>query len=897
VVHATLHKLLKTPKKDSVIAWMAAVVSLNEARDAPHFRGKKREKTYANNSVMVNFCNVMLKFCQPFFSTCRSPKLAKINHLYYTLPSCRLDMHNEPCMAMGCLQALDGRQKDYRRFLVENSSNFLTECFFLTQRALHVGLMTTITHFERTIGDMLKAREAEIAIPGQSWDNRILLHVVSWGTSLFDPRFVQLCSEFYITQSAWLMMKMEECKKPGMSETEVMTEQQRVFAHIPEYCVKDMAQWFRFLVRHRSDVLQSLPIDIGVFVTCCVTLLQRPDLLPSALSQSRIVRMLLSFVDNSSRDKRGTGLLGPSGWGSGAFDLSSVVHTCPSVQESLGPALLHTYAAVDVIEGLDVDKEEFDKYGSRFEITCLIENLWRRQDCKASILAESSTEKFKSFLSAILDTLLYQMNDSLARLANVKQVQQAQEDEKAWKSLSYGERERKLKFLRGEESVAQSFMKMAISTLGLLDLVSQSDEVCQCFSTPPLSIRAAAAITNFLDALCGSRSIDLKVKDMSKYNFDPKKLLLTITTVMLRLAKQSPAEAPYVSPSYQDFVQAMADHPDYSHSTMNKASSILRRLGSDEHYAEFIKLVDRVNSILSIINKSEGTATAAALDTSWQDEVEAVDIGIEDLKIVYSAALEDSKYDSYSLQECHAFESHLAVQSLDPRSLKLRALMREATQLSDHLPIHQESSIFVRQDEDRMDIIRALITGPVGTPYSLGCFVFDIYFPTNYPSVPPLVKLITTGNGTVRFNPNLYADGKVCLSLLGTWHGGDATEKWDPNKSNVLQVLLSIQGMILIPDPMYNEPGYEGMRDTPEGNERSAQYNAGIRLSTVRYAMVDQLRKPVEGFDDIIKVHFSLVRDAVLLQCSKWLRECKSPEQERRLRKAVDDLRRELDKL
>ena len=31
------------------------------------------------------------------------------------------------------------------------SSNFLTECFFLTQRALHVGLMTTITHFERLL--------------------------------------------------------------------------------------------------------------------------------------------------------------------------------------------------------------------------------------------------------------------------------------------------------------------------------------------------------------------------------------------------------------------------------------------------------------------------------------------------------------------------------------------------------------------------------------------------------------------------------------------------------------------------------------------------------------------------------------------------------------------------
>ena len=49
-----------------------------------------------------------------------------------------------------------------------------------------------------------------------------------------------------------------------------------------------------------------------------------------------------------------------------------------------------------------------------------------------------------------------------------------------------------------------------------------------------------------------------------------------------------------------------------------------------------------------------------------------------------------------------------------------------------------------------MDVVRALITGPVDTPYSLGCFVFDFYFPAMYPNVPPVVKLVTTGNGTVR---------------------------------------------------------------------------------------------------------------------------------------------------
>ena len=43
-----------------------------------------------------------------------------------------------------------------------------------------------------------------------------------------------------------------------------------------------------------------------------------------------------------------------------------------------------------------------------------------------------------------------------------------------------------------------------------------------------------------------------------------------------------------------------------------------------------------------------------------------------------------------------------------------------------------------------------------------------------------------------------YADGKVCLSLLGTWHGGSDSEKWQPGKSSLFQVLLSLQGMIFI---------------------------------------------------------------------------------------------------
>ena len=38
-------------------------------------------------------------------------------------------------------------------------------------------------------------------------------------------------------------------------------------------------------------------------------------------------------------------------------------------------------------------------------------------------------------------------------------------------------------------------------------------------------------------------------------------------------------------------------------------------------------------------------------------------------------------------------------------------------------------------------------------------------------------------------------------------------KKWDAKTSSLYQVLVSIQGLILVDDPMFNEPGSDGIRD------------------------------------------------------------------------------------
>ncbi|KAH9045491.1 hypothetical protein EDB85DRAFT_1906919 [Lactarius pseudohatsudake] len=202
----------------------------------------------------------------------------------------------------------------------------------------------------------------------------------------------------------------------------------------------------------------------------------------------------------------------------------------------------------------------------------------------------------------------------------------------------------------------------------------------------------------------------------------------------------------------------------------------------------------------------------------------------------------------------------LASSDIPKRSL---AIAKELAVLTTNLPVAWDSSIFLRVDETRVDIIKALIIGPEGTPYQNGCFLFDIFLGHNYNQLPPSVKYMTTNGGKFRFNPNLYADGKVCLSLLGTWAGPG----WVAGKSTLLQVLISIQSMILCEEPYLNEPGWASSSGTPQ----SMAYSANIRRMVVKTAMLGNLKNPPEPFGDIIRTHFRLKVRPISAQLDHWL--------------------------
>jgi len=142
-----------------------------------------------------------------------------------------------------------------------------------------------------------------------------------------------------------------------------------------------------------------------------------------------------------------------------------------------------------------------------------------------------------------------------------------------------------------------------------------------------------------------------------------------------------------------------------------------------------------------------------------------------------------------------------------------------------------QDGVFVTFDDVNLTKVHALIVGPPDTPYEGGFFYFVLDIPDDFPNQPPKVILHTTDGGRVRFNPNLYASGKVCLSILGTFAGPG----WSPALS-ISSVLLSIQSL-MNDRPFCNEPGFEN----PINRRDIDLYNECIAHETIRVAVCDML--------------------------------------------------------
>ena len=197
---------------------------------------------------------------------------------------------------------------------------------------------------------------------------------------------------------------------------------------------------------------------------------------------------------------------------------------------------------------------------------------------------------------------------------------------------------------------------------------------------------------------------------------------------------------------------------------------------------------------------------------------------------------------------------------MPPSALAVRRItidIKKVMELSD-------SGLFWIHDETEVNHGWAIICAYDGTPYHGGAFCFDVCFPDNYPFEPPVFTYLTN-DGRTRFNPNLYKNGKVCLSLLNTWQG----EQWSGVQS-LMSVLQSIQTAVINQDPLVNEPAHPACKDTK--HPEVEVYNRMVFHATLETAILAQLVEPpayIVPVYDAVKAWVLKAKDALVIKARK----------------------------
>ena len=191
--------------------------------------------------------------------------------------------------------------------------------------------------------------------------------------------------------------------------------------------------------------------------------------------------------------------------------------------------------------------------------------------------------------------------------------------------------------------------------------------------------------------------------------------------------------------------------------------------------------------------------------------------------------------------------AYIHEQSSSLSGARLRRINKEHGILRSSLP----AGVYVRTFESRLDLLRVLILGPLDTPYEYAPFVIDLWMDPSFPHEPPRAFFHSWTDGSGPVNPNLYEDGKICLSLLGTWPGDGHNDTWS-EKSTILQIIVSLLGLVLVKDPYYNEAGYESRVGTVEARIPAALY-AERTFFRSRAFIHHALSRGVQGFDNELR--------------------------------------------
>ncbi|XP_048478507.1 ubiquitin conjugation factor E4 A [Plutella xylostella] len=588
--------------RNRILAWIGKCLKTNVARgklwNVQAGEISAATLTCVSDGFMMNLGAVLLQLCQPFCTTPNDPKALKIDPTYGAVPpeecaakSVHLDcLHSETCL-------LPPREHAPRP--AADTYSFVTECFFMTQKCIDLGVRVCaeklwrcgqeLGRAQRALSDAAAVSAAHMLDPLRQRAQHLMTKFVSLRCALLEPDMLTNLHRLQATACTWLVqLALRDDAAPAPAPLPVVlpitTPPSDCLRCVPEFVLENIVVLITMARRSIGAITEDADMTglLEPALTLVLAFMGDSSRTYNPHLRARLAECLESMLPNHPDDQQPLSSLA-------SFYREQLFKEHPHRLQMV-PCLLDVFVGIEMT-GQSVQFEQ--KFNYRRPMYLVMDFLWDMDEHKAAFtrLAKEAEENmeavqppiFLRFVNLLMNDAIFLLDEALGNMAQIRTMQ-AQQESGAWATQTAQEREQNITNLSHVGMLARFDNILGKHTVRTLARLTAHTPALFCH--PTLVERIASMLNYFLLNLVGPNKKNFKVKDMKEFEFDPASTVLDISRMYVELGAN------------ERFCAAVSDDGrSYSPQLFTLAEAVLVRIGGGSLIGSLQDVATRVASI------------------------------------------------------------------------------------------------------------------------------------------------------------------------------------------------------------------------------------------------------------------------------------------------------------
>lgn len=533
MLHDSLHTFLKGflviggETRDKILSWLGNAITTNVKRGQiwnTHASMVMGNFTTAPDSFMVGLAGVLLRLCLPLMKP--QLKVLIVDPTYSavkTEQAAEKQVHIRDFDKETCLIPFEENEER----ITASKYNFVTEIFFMTQKAIDLSFRVCIekvTRMNREIHRLQSAYQDSMQGGGNADATENIMNMLTKQSQqllclqnlILEPKNDELLLKFYEATAIWVsQLALRSAMNPNEAEKGFAPQNiqevhlplanvsSKYLQYCPEMVLENIVGYLQFSKHFETQARQNSDAK-EVFIT-----------------------MILIFMGSSKRAKNphlranlAEGLESLLPKESNGFTIDSQLFHQHPHRLQIVENLLNVFVSIEMT-GQSVQFEQ--KFNYRRPMYAIMEYLWKipeQRACfnKLSTEAEIHIDDveapiFLRFINVLINDSIFLLDESLTNLQQIREFEEARDNNK-WDALPANERQQNLQNLQQLGMLARFDNILGRDTINILKLLTSETKGIFCHAS--MVDRIAAMLNYFLLHLCGPKQKNFKVSSLNE---------------------------------------------------------------------------------------------------------------------------------------------------------------------------------------------------------------------------------------------------------------------------------------------------------------------------------------------------------------------------------------------